>query len=144
MITSAVDTYGIKVAKIDGTNTKQFMGLALPRELPEESFKSPVQEFQMDEGLNHPGYKVRYTRTVDDSYKEYKISLGYVLPVDITYLKDLRQNNEQLLISWKSGETWQAVWQEEGLIVKQYPLNIREFGRVDLGVLIQGPSSISI
>lgn len=140
----AVDPYGFHIAKSNGGEARHFKYIALPRELPEPVYTKPVTTYQMDDGIEHPGYLVRDVHTIDDSYGKFSIAIGKVLPVDMDWLQTLFKTSEVVLISWKTGVTWSASFQENGYVPRQYPLNVREFGRVELSFLLGGQVGTNI
>ena len=83
----STDLYGIKLAKSDGSQARNFLKFCLPRELPEMQGTKIVNIYQMDEGLNHPGYRVFDTRKIDISQFDFEVVLGQVSITDLDWEK---------------------------------------------------------
>lgn len=130
--TVPTDAYGFWIAKNDGSQARNFLRIQLPKELPDMEAEKPVAIFQMDEGANHPGYRVYDTRTIDLSHYDFEINIGAIPATDLTWLETIYQTEKQVLISWLSGVNVLALFQPGGFKKFEYPLNIREFGRAAL------------
>lgn len=142
-VTTPTDSYGFYIAKADGSEARRYLKMSLPRELPDTEAEEVVAKFQMDEGENHPGYLVSYHRKVDISNKVFPIVLGKVSEEDKMWMEGLRDDGEVVLISWKAGMKVLATFDQGGLKLYNYALNLREFGRVELRFLLKGLSSAS-
>ena len=141
MLTSAYDTYGFYIALPDGSQTRHFQKIQLPKELPDMNAKKIVNTFQMDEGLNHPGYRVYDSRKIDLSHYDFPIKVGGIPSADLDWLDTAFQQQKQMLISWKLNFRVLAVWQENGFIRHEYPGNVREFGWAELAFHLAGQTN---
>lgn len=137
----AFSAYGFWLAEADGTHARNFLKIQLPRELPKPQGEKPLKVFQMDEGLNHPGYQVFDTRKIDMSHKTFEIQIGMIDNDDLDWMEDMYDNRSQVLLSWKSGLRVLAVWKSDGFIPGNYGLNVEEFGRAQLKFQLVGASS---
>lgn len=132
MTVPATDSYGFWIALPDGTEARNYTSIALPATLPDEQAEKIVAVYQMDEGQNHPGYRVYDTRAIDWSHYDFEIAVQVVFPTDLDWLRDLYDNESQVLISWKSGRKLLALFQKDGYRPKQYKHNVRYFGMATL------------
>jgi len=140
-LTAPQDTYGFKLAKSNGSETRTFLNIRLPRELPEAQAAKIVNIYQMDEGLNHPGYRVFDTRKIDVSMFDFEISLGALLPADLNWIEGIYKTEKQVMLSWLSGTNYLGVFQSNGLRRMNYPLNIRAFGHCTLAFHLLGTTN---
>lgn len=143
MLTYSTDPYGVYIARSDGSQTRHFTKFCLPKELPEMQGTKIVNIYQMDEGLNHPGYRVFDTRKIDISHFDFEVVLGQVSITDLDWLEGLFQNEKQILLSWKTGFNVFAIFQPNGFVPGMYPLNVREFGHCRLSFHLVGETSTS-
>lgn len=141
MTVEATDPYGFWIAKADGSEARNYKSIHIPLELPEPQAEKIVAVYQMDEGQNHPGYRVFDTRAIDWSHYEFAIDIAVVYPDDMAWLKDLYDNETQVLISWAENLHLLAIFQKDGYVPKQYRNNIRYFGRVSLKFHLLGTST---
>lgn len=141
MTVEAADAYGFWIGLSDGTQARNYTSIALPATLPDEEAEKIVAVYQMDEGANHPGYRVFDTRAIDWSHYDFSIAVQVVFPEDLDWLQDLYDNETQVLISWKSGLRMLALFQKDGFRKKQYRHNVRYFGSATLKFHLLGPVS---
>lgn len=134
----AYSSYGFWIAEADGSNAKNYRKIQLPKELPKMKSVKPLKIYQMDEGMNHPGYQVFDTRKIDISHKTFEIGVGLIPTEELEWMEDLHDEGYQVLISWKAGLNVLAVWQPDGFDPMNYGLNVEEFGRAQLKFQLVG------
>ena len=139
MTLPATDAYGFWIAKADGSEARNYTSIALPPVLPDEQAEKIVAVYQMDEGSNHPGYRVFDTRAIDWSHYDFEIAVQVVYADDLDWMKDLYDNETQVLISWKENLHLLALFQKDGFRPRQYRHNIRYFGSATLKFHLLGP-----
>lgn len=132
-ITTPGDEYGFWLAKANGTEARQFRRIHLPKTLPEPFAEKPVKFWDMDEGENHPGYRVFDTRKIDWSHYNFgPMAIGLITPTDLAWMDGLYRNERQVMISWKSGLNMLALFQPNGFVPANYGNNQRAFHRAEL------------
>lgn len=138
-INEPADSYGFWIGKGDGSQARRYRYVGLPKELPDPRAETPVQEFQMDQGINHAGYRVTYSRPIDITAYNFPIVLGMVSEADVNWLTQRRDNAETVLISWLPDYNYLAVF--KNLDPRNYRGNLRIFKQVTMEFILRGPSN---